>query len=202
MIANKDEIRAYFEMNDENAKQVALKFDVKYRTLAHWIKSEGWQRAKAIKPIKAEVLRDELLQNELFSVQNAKKEQLKGLIKSRLSTQSTTKLDQLVLDNLLEHSTDKILLEAMSVNFIQKNIALSALIAKDELLRMQRLKREDKSDPLIIASAEKVAKIFLDLKTCLYGKEHIIIENHSNTDLSQLSNAELNALLASFEQEG
>ena len=47
------------------------------------------------------------------------------------------KVDSMLLENMLEDSTQKLLLGAMSLNYIQQNITLSALIARDELLRLK-----------------------------------------------------------------
>ena len=102
---------------------------------------------------------------------------------------------------MLENTTDKILLEAMSLNFIQKNITMAALIAKDELKRMIALRKDNEANPLIVASAEKMAKIFSDMQILIYGKEPIKTQNiDDKTDFSKLSNNELLSIINSSDE--
>lgn len=84
MIANKDEIKIYFELNNDKPKDVAAKFDIKYRTLMHWIKTENWERGKHTKGIKSQLSKDKLLQKEHFSIQNATSQKIKREILDRL----------------------------------------------------------------------------------------------------------------------
>ncbi len=194
--ANKDEIKTYFELNNDTPKQVAAKFNVKYRTLSHWIKSEKWQKGSAIKELKGEVVRNELLTKESFSVTNAAANKLKRQMLENLGV-NASKVDNLCLEAMLEEASDKILLEAMSLNFIQKNMAQACLLAKNELLRMIELRNEAKPDAMIIAAAEKMANMFSNLQSSIYGKEPpknvgVVDEN---TDFSKLSTAELKNLL-------
>lgn len=198
-IENKEEIKIYYELNDDKPKQVAAKFGVKYRTLMFWIKNERWIKGKHKKSIKAEVVQDELLQKEHFSLQNAAASKIKRTLQSSVGV---NELDNLLLNNMLESTTDKILLEAMSLNFIQKNIAMAALIAKDELKRMLVLRKENEANPLIVASAEKMAKIFSDMQVLIHGKEPVKAQEiNENTDFSKLSNAELLAIINSSDDE-
>lgn len=48
MIQNKQEIKVYFETHNIEPKEVAKLYNIKYRTLMHWIKEEGWERGKAL----------------------------------------------------------------------------------------------------------------------------------------------------------
>lgn len=192
-VKNKAEIKLYYEMNNEKALEVAKKFNISYRTLAHWIKTEKWQKGKNIKPLMPSIAKDKILNKEFLSVQEAKKAELGQKIKEGLGEEASM-VNEIVLNNLIEHSTDKLLLEAMGVNFIQKNIALTALVAKNELMRMVALKDEKKAEPMLIACAEKVAKIFCELKISLYGKENALLENEEQKDYTKLSSNELNYL--------
>ena len=197
-ITNKAEIRAYFETHNQTPKEVAARFGISYRTLAHWIKSESWERARALQGVKAEVVRDELLQKSLGSVLDTGANKIKRQIRANLGSLAG-ELDSMILNNLLDSSTDEILLQAMSSKFIQSNIALSTIIAKNELMVLMQDKGGS-GDPMVIACAEKVAKMFADMQTLLYGKEPAItkIEARENT-LESMSEQELLALIAQGE---
>lgn len=194
-ISNKAEIKAYYELNNDTPKQVAERFKIKYRTLSFWIKNENWQKGGAIKELKSEVVQSELLGKESFRVMNAAASALKSKMLNNLSEVST--LDKACLNALLDEASEKILLEAMSVNFIQKNISQACLLAKDELRRMIELRNETKADAMIIAAAEKVANMFSNLQSTIYGKEppKTALEINENTDFSKLSTDELKNLV-------
>lgn len=197
---NKDEIKLYFELNNEAPKQVAERFKVKYRTLMWWIKSEGWERGKHSKAIKPEVVRDEMLQKEHFSLQNATTNKIKNQMRSFIGAQADT-INEACLNAMLDEASEKLLLEAMSVNFIQKNIAQAALLAKNEFLELIRHKQTGKDEPLIIGAAEKLQNMFANLQTAIYGKEppKAFLNVDENTDFSKLSNEELQAIINGSE---
>ena len=125
-IKNKNEIKVYFELNDEPLKEVAKRFKVNYRTLAHWVKTENWQRGKFAENIKCEVVRDELLQKESFNVISANESKIKRELTSLVAAENSG-IDALVLKNMIDKKTDEILMQAMGISFINKNIALMDL---------------------------------------------------------------------------
>ncbi|STP13784.1 hypothetical protein [Helicobacter cinaedi] len=91
----------------------------------------------------------------------------------------------------------------MSVNFIQKNIALCAILAKDHLLRLAHNDNGDpKNSPIFIACAEKVAKIFADMKTQIYGKDTTLLQDQSVVEYEKLTLQELNALIEQEQAQG
>lgn len=193
-IQNKAEIKAYYESHDKSAKQVAKIFDIAYRTLSHWIKKEGWIKGGAIEAISVEVINDSLTNHRLSTFIGSKKQQLKEQIATNLSA---NELDSMILNNLLESSTDELLLKAMNLNFINKNILLSAIIAKDELLRLLAHNKATnaKPDPMIIACAEKTARLFEGLKITLYGRDAQLQHSQLENDFTKLSTDELLKLL-------
>lgn len=196
---NKEEIKIYYELNNEKPKDIALKFGIKYRTLMFWIKQEGWIKGKHKENIKVELVQNELLQKEHFSLQNATANKIKRKLIDNIGNND---LNEILLNNMLDSATDKILLEAMNLNFIQKNITMAALIAKDELKRMIALRKDNEANPLIVASAEKMAKIFSDMQILIYGKEPIKAQNiDAKTDFSKLSNSELLAIINSSDEK-
>lgn len=131
---NKDEIKLYFELNNEAPKQVAERFKVKYRTLMWWIKSEGWERGKHSKAIKPEVVRDEMLQKEHFSLQNATTNKIKNQMRGFIGSEADT-INEACLNAMLDEASEKLLLEAMSVNFIQKKHSPSRPFSKKRVFR-------------------------------------------------------------------
>lgn len=193
-VKNKAEIRAYYESKHIKLKDLAKKFNVSYRTLAHWVKVEKWESAKAIKDIDMQVLNHDLTQHKLSSFMGAKRQEIKEKIAQNLQG---IDIDKTIMDNLLETSTDELLLKAMNLNFINKNILLSAIIAKDELFRLVSFNKlaGHKPDPMIIACAEKTARIFETLKVSLYGKEAIYTDKNINNDYEKLSTDELLKLI-------
>ena len=200
---NKAEVRAYFELNNDSPKKVAEKFGIKYRTMSFWIKSEGWQRGGARAAIKPDIImKNELLQQESFSVIQATNSKLKKELLENLSADASV-LEKACLEARLDEASDKVLLEAMSLDFIQKNIAQACLVAKAELIKMLEFRKEDKPDTLIIGAAEKVASMFSNLQTTAYGKEppRKVLEIDDKTDFSKLTNEQLNAILAQGEDE-
>ncbi len=192
---NKQEIRIYYETNSLPLKEVAKIFNVPYRTIAHWSKTEQWEQAKAIKHI--HIKQKDIIQDEFNAVMQIGSEQIKQEIKHNLGTISND-IDAIVLDNILSESSQKLLLSAMSLNNIQRQATLSVLIAKDELTRILR-NRTNKPDPMLIACAEKVAKLFMDLQNAIYGKDALKSTQSSNDDIKQMSNEELDKLLSEME---
>lgn len=200
---NKSEVRAYYELNNDSTKAVAERFGVKLRTISHWIKTEHWQRGKARAAIKPDVImKNELLQNESFSVIQATKSKLKREMLENMSADASA-LERACLEARLDEASDKVLLEAMSLDFIQKNIVQACLVAKAELIKMLEYRKDGKPDAYIIASAEKVANMFSNLQTTTWGKEppRKVLEIDDKTDFSKLTNEQLEAILAQGETE-
>lgn len=197
---NKDEIKLYFELNNDTPKKVAERFKVKYRTLMFWIKGEKWERGKHAKGITTQLVRDEVLQKEHFTLQNATASKIKGQMLDFIGSEAS-KINEACLNAMLDEASEKLLLEAMSVNFIQKNIAQAALLAKNEFLELIRHKQTGKDEPLIIGAAEKLQNMFANLQTAIYGKEppKAFLNVDENTDFSKLSNEELQAIINGSE---
>lgn len=191
MIANKQEVKAYFETHNAEPKEVAKLYNIKYRTLMHWIKEEGWERGKALRNLPASKIQENLVKTEICSALEINQRCIKEAIRQNLG--DVDSINALVLNNILDSSSEEILLQTMSANYIQKNIALSAIIAKDELMKMVRLRREDKGDPMLIACAEKVNKIFIDMQNALYGKE--IPKEAAFNEYENLSTEELQKII-------
>lgn len=170
MVANKQEVKVYYQTHNAEPKEVANLYHIKYRTLMHWIKEEGWERGGALKNLPTSEIQKNLVKTEICGALEVNQRRVRESIRQNLGNDAES-INELVLNNILDSSSEEILLQTMSAGYIQKNIALSAIIAKDELMKMVRLRREDKGDPMLIACAEKVNKIFIDMQNALYGKE-------------------------------
>lgn len=197
-VKNKNEIEIFYKTHNLSMQEVAKHFNISYRTLAHWVKQEGWEKGEALHVDTIHTPQVVKNSNKVIDIAQAR---IKNEIKANLG-EIAYNVDEIVLNNLLESSTDEILLKAMSVNFIQKNIALCAVLAKDHLLRLASVDNGDgKNSPVIIACAEKVAKIFADMKTNIYGKETTITDS-SNIEYEKLTLSELNALINEAQHAG
>ena len=195
-IANKNEIEIFYKTHSLSIKEVATHFNISYRTLAHWVKSEKWVAGSAVECAQKEVSVS-VVQDSIDNVLDVTRSRLKMAIKNDLG-EVANKIDSLVLENLLESSTDEILARAMSLNFIQKNIALSAVIAKDRLLRLaQNTQGDTRADPTIIACAEKVVSIFDKMQSAIYGRTPLSVSQEK--EVKDMSLQELNALLKELD---
>ncbi|MDY2584287.1 hypothetical protein [Helicobacter sp.] len=192
---HKDLIKAYYQTHNEDSKEVAKRFEIPLRTLNYWILTEKWQKASALNGITQEVLSKNLVKKEFGTAIARESQRIKEKIRYNLGD-TAFKVDSMLLENMLEDSTQKLLLGAMSLNYIQQNITLFALIARDELLRLKAKSTDmDKPDVMVVASAEKVQKMFLDLKTAIFGKDALVSTSDNEVDFENMSEAELNALL-------
>ncbi|MDL0101897.1 hypothetical protein NYG95_08570 [Campylobacter felis] len=199
----KDEIRLYFETHDEDNKQIAKKFNIKYRTLMVWVNKEGWEKAKGLKGIMESEIKKDMLKKEFGTIIDMQSEKIQQKLRENLN-ESLYNVDEILQKNLLDSVTDEILIKAMSLNFLQKNMALGALIAKDELMRMVNLRKEHKGEPQIIAGAEKFVSILGTLQKSFYGNDdsglNLQVVN-INEDLSTLSKRELLKNLEALENK-
>ncbi|MFC3847588.1 hypothetical protein ACFOPX_03430 [Helicobacter baculiformis] len=183
------ELRAYYESHEINLKELAERSNIPYRTLAGWRKAEKWKPKIAIKDLEVEVINHQLTTHKVHSFLGSKKEEIKDVVRENLKH---IEVDPIVMECILETSSDELLLKAMNLHFINKNILLAAIIAKDELLKMVRNNLDNaKGNPVIIAAAEKVAKMFSDLKISLYGKEVLLAQETLENDYSKMTTDEL-----------
>ncbi len=198
---NKAEIKVYFELNNQSVKEVAAHFKISYRTLSYWIKTEGWERGKHSKNVASGLSKDELFNKNNFNLISASENKVKRELLTNIGADCAD-INSVILENMLDKRTDELLMNALGISFINKNIALMALIAKDETMRMLKLRKETEPSPLLVGSAEKTAKIFGDLKESAFGKDaKININVNSTDDLSNLSDAELRAIIESADDE-
>lgn len=184
-LENKSEIEIFYKTHNMSIKEVAKHFNISYRTLAHWISVGKWKAGEAIENLQEP--KNPIVKKGASEVLDIAKIKIKNEIRQNLGN-IVSNIDNMILENLLEASTDEILTKTMSLNFIQKNIALSAIIAKDRLMRLVATDNP-KNDPIIIACAEKVAKLFYDMQVSVYGKDviNIQVDNVENLSLQEIN---------------
>lgn len=197
MHSNKNEIEIFYKTHNLSAKEVAKHFNIPYRTINHWIKKESWIMGEALQNIKINPL-SSAQSDKIIDITQAK---IKNQIKQNLGALAY-EVDDLILKNLLDSSTDDILLKTMTLNFIQKNMSLGAVIAKDALMKMissPDLKVKD--SPMVIACAEKVVKIFSEIQANIYGKNiNLVSGDNKHQELESLSTSQLAQLIKELEE--
>lgn len=195
----KAKVRLFYETHDIGIKELSKEFDLQYRTVLNWVKKEKWQRAKGLKDILQSDIKKELVKKEFGTVIDATSNKIKEKIANNLG-ESLYDVSEIVRKNTLDSVSDEILLKAMGVSFLQKNMALGALIAKDELLRMIELRQANRSDPVIIACAEKFVSILQNLQKSFYSEKESYLKlnslNDESLEFEKLSESEILELLA------
>ncbi|AFI03861.1 putative DNA-binding transcriptional regulator [Helicobacter cetorum] len=187
---SKAEVRAYYESHDIKAKELARMYGYSVNTIRRWIHNEKWQAKKVYTEVGVQVINDDLTNQNITSFIGAKKDEIKEKVKESLSH---IQIDPIIMECIIESSSEELLMQAMTINYINKQILLSAIVARDELVKMIRYNQNDiKGNPVIIACAEKVAKMFSDAKISLFGKENTINQVDSlDNDVAKLSMQEL-----------
>ncbi|WP_297192399.1 hypothetical protein [uncultured Campylobacter sp.] len=195
----KAKVRLFYETHDIGIKELSKEFDLQYRTVLNWVKKEKWQRAKGLKDILQSDIKKELVKKEFGTVIDATSNKIKEKIANNLG-ESLYDVSEIVRKNTLDSVSDELLLKAMGISFLQKNMALGALIAKDELLRMIELRQANRSDPVIIACAEKFVSILQDLQKSFYSEKESYLKlnslNDESLEFEKLSESEILELLA------
>lgn len=184
----KKEIEIFFKSNNTNLAETARKFNIPYTTIKTWAKDEGWEAGIACKDL--ESTNAEIVRENFNLITRKAQDRLKQEIIDNLGPVAYD-VDNIVLNSLMQEASESALIQAMSLNHINKSLALNASIAKNALLELNATSDGSmQSKMAIIACSEKVSKIFNELKTSLYGREITIAQNSSN-DLTEASDAEL-----------
>ena len=192
----KKQVEIFYKTNNTNIANTAKRFNIPYTTIKTWVDNEGWQSGEAIKDI--ETTAKEVVTNNFNIVTKHAKEDIKKEIENNLGALSYD-IDKIVLDSLINESSEAILIQAMSLNHINKSLALNASIAKNALLNLNATNDGSiQHNAAIVACSEKVSKIFLDLKESLYGKD-IKMANTQTIEYDEMSEAELRELLKQSE---
>ena len=199
----KERVRFYYETHFDENKEVAKKFNISYRTLMVWINKENWEKGKGVKKVLESDIKENLIKKEFGTIIDVTSKKIKENVKANLGN-TYYDLNELVRSNLLDSLSDELLMKAMGINFLQKNMALGALIAKDELTRMLSLRKDDKANPTLIVCAEKYVNILSTLQKSFYSNSdaslNLNVINVSE-DLSKLSEKELLERIEALESK-
>ncbi|TLE06885.1 hypothetical protein [Helicobacter bilis] len=188
----KREVEIFYKSNHTNAAETSRKFNLPYTTIKKWIEKEGWESGSAIKDI--ETTSKEVVTESFNLVTKTAQNRLKNEIIQNLG-ESAYNVDSVILNSLMNEASESLLIQAMSLNHINKSLALNASIAKNALMELSISDDGSmQSKMAIIACSEKVSKIFNELKTSLYGKEITITQN-AKSDLTEMSDGELLELI-------
>ena len=195
-LSKKKEVEIFFKTNNTTIAQTAKRFNIPYTTIKTWVDNEKWQSGSAIENIST--TNNEIIKENFNIITHKAQDNIKQEIISNLGTLSYD-IDKIVLDSLINESSEAILIQAMSLNHINKSLALNASIAKNALLNLNATNDGSiQHNAAIVACSEKVSKIFLDLKESLYGKD-IKMANTQTIEYDEMSEAELRELLKQSE---
>ncbi|MCK0498520.1 terminase [Helicobacter pylori] len=186
------EIRAMYETHGLSLNALSKKYGVSVSLIRKFKIRDKWEKKK-IATKAAAVLKDKLTTDKMGLFLDAKKEEVKEVLKQSLENLN---LDPVVMEAIAETSSDELILKAMNTAYIKKQILFCAIVARGELIKMiKKAGGEVKDNINIIVAAEKVSKLFIDAGVSLFGKEQIqAIEYKENNDYRQMNITELIAL--------
>lgn len=196
----KAKARLFYESHNENAKEVAARFNLQYRTLMTWIQKEKWIKGSLIESVLQKDVKNSLLKKEFGSRLDMASKQIKNNIERNINDLrhfQSLSIDEFNLE--IEKISDEILTNALSAEFIHKNMIESFLYAKHELKRMSILRKDNHASPALIAMSEKLINMLANIQKSLYSKdilEQALNANAQNIDMQKLSENELKGLIA------
>ncbi|PAF41373.1 hypothetical protein [Helicobacter sp. 11S02596-1] len=199
MKKDKNEIRAYYETNYISVAELQKMFDVKKRTLYHWIKTENWEQAKHIK--NKDVLND-IAREEFGSKLSKSKHDIRESIEAGLISDG---IPEAIAKATAKRSSDNLLLKAMSVEFIDSKAMEALLIAKNafEQFASDNL-NNPKTSPQIVSLGKAIVDMYSQVKTTIHGKSPEVNVNIANItpqaqDFKSYSDKELLDIIAKSE---
>ncbi len=186
------EIRAMYETHGMSISALSKKYGVSVSLIRKFKIRDKWEKKKIINEAAA-VLEDKLTTDKMGLFLDAKKEEVKEVLKQSLENLD---LDPVVVEAIAETSSDELILKAMNTAYIKKQILFCAIVARGELIKMIKKAGDKVKDNInIIMAAEKVSKLFIDAGVSLFGKEQIqAIEINNNSNIAQMNMSDLLAL--------
>ncbi len=194
------EIRAMYETHGLSINALSKKYGVSVSLIRKFKIRDKWEKKKIINEA-AEVLQDKLTINKMGLFLDTKKQELKENLKKSLEHLD---LDPVVVEAIAETSSDELILRAMNVAYIKKQILFCAIVARGELIKMIKRAGDKVKDNInIIIAAEKVSKLFIDAGISLFGKEQIqaVEINNNHLELTQMRLSDLIALANADNKE-
>lgn len=183
----KDKVKAYYESHFENNDTICQMFGVNERTLRHWAQSEKWQRGKLLNETKPQDLQKQILEQGTKETH----EQLSNAIANKLD----------VSLEVAQNVSEEMLFKAMSLDFLNKELARVMLIGK---YAFESFAQKQPDSPKTAMLAKEMVGMIAQVKQSMFGKEaeiHNVVNVMQNiTDLSQFTNEQLQQIVAQKKQ--
>lgn len=193
----KAQIRLEYETTNTKLQDLASKYNVAYRTLAHWIQYEGWECNKAAAIIETKDIKNDITKKRFGQIETIMREKIESKIASECGY--IKDIDYIIQKKALNRISENLLLKSISINMIQEDILTCALLAKDELDKMTALRNEEKADPMYLACLEKAQGLYINALNAIYGKESHKINNTIN--INEYENLDTSELLKKLKSE-
>ena len=174
----KDKVKAYYESHFENNDTICQIFNVNERTLRHWAQSEKWERGKLLNETKPHDLQQQILEQGTKETH----EQLANAIANKLD----------VSLEVAQNVSEEMLFKAMSLDFLNKELARVMLIGK---YAFESFAQKQPDSPKTAMLAKEMVGMIAQVKQSLFGKEaeiHNVVNVTSNIiDLSKFTDEQL-----------
>ncbi|MDE7317313.1 MAG: hypothetical protein K2N12_06245 [Helicobacter sp.] len=183
----KDKVKAYYESHFENNDTICQIFNVNERTLRHWAQSEKWERGKLLNETKPHDLQQQILEQGTKETH----EQLANAIANKLD----------VSLEVAQNVSEEMLFKAMSLDFLNKELARVMLIGK---YAFESFAQKQPDSPKTAMLAKEMVGMIAQVKQSLFGKEaeiHNVVNVTSNIiDLSKFTDEQLQQIAAQKKQ--
>lgn len=196
----KVKIKAYFETHMDAPKEVAKKFEVKERTMRHWVETEGWKMGLYITPLKLKKIKTEISAQQVSETLRVVKADLIEDIKKEMALEeSRSKLDEMLDNTFIGEVSENIIFNAMTEGFLNKELSTTMLIARNIFHHNVALNPYSHAN---MGLAKDYAGMVRDFKKSLYNNEPSNVINIHNVgtikqdDLSSMSDDDLRRLIA------
>jgi len=193
-------IKAYFETHMDAPKEVAKKFEVKERTMRHWIETEGWKMGHYITPLKLKKIKTEIAAQQVNeTLKEVKAELIEDIKKDMALEKSRGELDEMLENTFIGEVSDNIIFNAMTEGFLNKELSTTMLIARNIFHHNVALNPYSHAN---MGLAKDYAGMVRDFKKSLYNNEPSNVINIHNVgtikqdDLSSMSDDDLRRLIA------
>lgn len=195
----KIQVKAYFESHMDAPKEVAKRFEVKERTMRHWVETEGWKMGFYLKGKKLQEVKKEIATEKVREIFAEAKEKFTEEIKAELvASKRKGELDSLLEDEFIGEVSDNLIYSAMTEGYLNKELSTTMLIARNIFHQNVAI---NPANPANMMLAKDYAGMVRDFKKSLYNNEPSNVINIHNVgtikqdDLSSMSDDDLRRLI-------
>lgn len=196
----KVKIKAYFETHMDAPKEVAKKFEVKERTMRHWIETEGWKMGLYITPLKLKKIKKQISAQQVSdTLKEVKSDLIEDIKKEMALDKSRGELDVMLDNSFIGEVSDSIIFQAMTEGFLNKELSTTMLIARNIFHHNVAINPYSHAN---MGLAKDYAGMVRDFKKSMYNNEPSNVINIHNVgtlkqdDLSNMSDDDLRRLIA------